>query len=88
MLNPSLVEELLAFRRARDWEQFHNLRTLSTSLTLECTELLELTQWAGDKDLARIAQVETDAIQDEIADIAGWHAGRGCEGRTAVHADV
>lgn len=70
MLSPSLVQELLAFRKARDWEQFHNLRTLSTSLVLECSELMELTQWAGDQDVAKIAQSKSEAIQDEIADIA------------------
>jgi len=33
-----LRDELLAFRKERDWEQFHNLRTLSTSIALEAAE--------------------------------------------------
>ena len=31
MISDQLRDELLAFRKERDWEQFHNLRTLSTS---------------------------------------------------------
>jgi len=31
MMSDQLRDELLAFRKERDWEQFHNLRTLSTS---------------------------------------------------------
>ena len=30
MISDQLRDELLAFRKERDWEQFHNLRTLST----------------------------------------------------------
>ena len=54
----------------RDWEQFHNLRTLSTSICLEAAELMEHTQWATDADLSAIATQSREAIADEIADIA------------------
>jgi len=54
----------------RDWEQFHNLRTLSTSIALEAAELMEDTQWASDSDLPAIATEHLEAIAEEIADVA------------------
>ena len=38
MISDQLRDELLAFRKERDWEQFHNLRTLSTSSSPERPE--------------------------------------------------
>lgn len=70
MLSVRLLEELLAFRDERDWKQFHNLRTLSTSIVLEAAELAEFTQWAKDEEIDGIAQARHDEIKHEIADIA------------------
>src|SRR3546814_12486215 len=57
-------------RRERDWEQFHNLRTLSTSIVLEAAELAEITQWAKDYELAEIEKEKRRRIEEEVADIA------------------
>lgn len=66
-----LTQQLLAFRDARDWRQFHTLRNLIVSLNLEAAELLELTQWKNDADLE--GQLVTgpahEALQDECADV-------------------
>ena len=70
MLSDQLLQDLLAFRKERDWEQFHNLRTLSTSIALEAAELMEHTQWATDADLPAIAAERREAIAEEIADVA------------------
>jgi len=70
MISDQLRDELLAFRKERDWEQFHNLRTLSTSIALEAAELMEHTQWATDADLPAIATLRHEAITEEIADVA------------------
>ena len=70
MISDQLRNELLAFREERDWEQFHNLRTLSTSIALEAAELMEHTQWATDAELPAIADERREAIVEEIADIA------------------
>jgi len=58
-----------------DWEQFHNLLTLSTSSGPgldpgEAAELMEHTQWATDADLPAIAAERREAIAEEIADVA------------------
>ena len=70
MLSEALIEELLAFRRERDWEQFHNLRTLSTSIVLEAAELAEITQWAKDSELGEVMEEKRRRIEEEVADIA------------------
>ena len=43
------AEQALAFRRARNWEQFHNPKDLAISINLEAAELLELFQWSGEE---------------------------------------
>ena len=71
----SSIEELqaalLRFRDERDWAQFHSLRNLIVSLNLEAAELLELTQWKSDAEIAALpAQpASREALADEIADI-------------------
>lgn len=70
MISSATMQKMLSFRSERDWEQFHNLRTLSTSLVLEAAELAEFTQWARDSELSGIAQNRHGEIANEIADIA------------------
>lgn len=70
MISRPLMAKLLAFRVERDWEQFHNLRTLSTSIALEAAELAEFTQWARDAEISDIARQRKPEITQEIADIA------------------
>jgi len=62
---------VLAFRDARDWRQFHTLRNLIVSLNLEAAELLELTQWQSDAEIAAIPDdpVRREAFSDECADV-------------------
>jgi NTP pyrophosphatase (non-canonical NTP hydrolase) len=70
MVSNDLRQRLLAFRSERDWEQFHNLRTLSTSIVLEAAELAEHSQWARDSELAQVAKERLTMIEHEVADIA------------------
>lgn len=70
MINDALLQEILAFRKERDWEQFHNLRTLSTSIVLEAAELAEITQWTRDAEVSAIVEEKRERIEEEIADIA------------------
>lgn len=62
---------VLAFRDARDWRQFHSLRNLIVSLNLEAAELLELTQWQSDEEVAGITADpgRLEALADECADV-------------------
>lgn len=67
----ALTVALKAFRDERNWQQFHSLRNLITSLNLEAAELLELTQWKTDAEVEALpATPQTaEALRDECADI-------------------
>ena len=66
-----LTRARLAFRDERAWAQFHDLRNLIVSLNLEAGELLELTQWKSDAEIAALpdAQETREALADECADV-------------------
>jgi NTP pyrophosphatase (non-canonical NTP hydrolase) len=71
---PSLEEltrRLLEFRDARDWRQFHSLKNLILSLSLEASELLELTQWKSEASFEREADGEEmrRRLAEECADV-------------------
>jgi dCTP diphosphatase len=65
-----LLEQLLEFRRERDWEKSHTPKNLSAALSVEVAELLECFQWTKDSELEELVVHERTAIEDEIADIA------------------
>ena len=67
----ALTAALLKFRDERDWQQFHTLRNLMTSLNLEASELLELSQWKSDAEIDALPDdpVGREALRDECADI-------------------
>ena len=68
---PALTAKVVEFRDQRNWAQFHSLRNLIVSLNLEAGELLELTQWKSDVDMAAMAASgeAQEALRDECADV-------------------
>jgi dCTP diphosphatase len=70
MISNTLLDELLTFRRERDWEQFHTVRNLSSALCVEAAELLDLFRWARDSESASIAEQKRSEIESELADVA------------------
>jgi NTP pyrophosphatase (non-canonical NTP hydrolase) len=85
-----LTAKVLEFRDDRNWAQFHDLRNLIVSLNLEAGELLELTQWKRDAEIATMSgdPAAREALQDECADVLIYllliaeHAGIDLEGAT------
>lgn len=67
----AIKDRLLQFRQERNWQQFHTLKNLIVSVNLEAAELLELTQWKSDADLAALRDDPAfrHALQDECADV-------------------
>ena len=67
----ALTAAILEFRDARDWRQFHSLRSLIVSLNLEAAELLELTQWKSDAEIESLPAepASREALRDECADV-------------------
>ena len=64
-----LQEELLAFARERDWEQFHSPKNLSMALSVEASELVEHFQWLTEKQSESLAADKHKEVSYEIADI-------------------
>lgn len=68
----ALTQQLLEFRDARDWRQFHSLKDLILSLHLEAGELLELTQWKPEavfEELATRDKRMQQRMREECADV-------------------
>ena len=61
-----LKEEVLAFTRDRDWDQFHNPKDLAIALAIESSELLEAFLWKKPED----AKIEI--IKEELADVINY----------------
>lgn len=58
-----LLQQIRAFRDARDWQQFHNSKDLALALNIESAELLELFLWKGNED------ADPDKLKEELADV-------------------
>ena len=65
----ALNARLLAFARARDWEQFHSPKNLSMALAGECGELLEHFQWLTEAQSTALSPEKRRAVAHELADI-------------------
>ena len=59
-----LMRELLEFVDSKDWDQYHNIKDLSVSISIEAAELLENFQWKSD-----VENVDKEELQQELADI-------------------
>lgn len=71
MINNSLKEKLIKFRKKRDWEKFHKPKDLAISLSIEAAELLENFQWKTDEEISGMLKGDKHKrIIEEIADIA------------------
>jgi len=67
-----LTQQLIEFRDARDWRQFHLLKDLILSLNLEAGELLELSQWQPEQKFEEAAINDPkmqQRLKEECADV-------------------
>ena len=67
-----MQRRLLAFRRERDWEQFHDPKSQAISLMLEAAEVAELVQWHTGETLQKMLDEKKADLADELADVLGW----------------
>jgi len=67
-----LTEEIVAFRNARDWKQFHNPKDCAISLLLEAGEVLEHFQWKNPEEMTRKVKEQKEDIGEELADVLYW----------------
>lgn len=67
----SLQKKIEKFVTDRDWAQFHSLKNLSMSLSIEAAELMEHFQWTDTDDYGP-EELDDDKyaeVREEIADI-------------------
>ena len=65
-----LRDQLRAFARERDWEQFHTPKNLAMALAGEVGELLEIFQWLTPEEAQAVMEsARADDVQDELADV-------------------
>ena len=63
---------ITSFRDDRDWKQFHNLKDMALSLTLEAAEVLEQFQWKQETEFSVPDAEEKDALAEELSDVLYW----------------
>lgn len=61
-MNGEIMNKLITFRNARNWEQYHTGENLAKSIAIEAAELLEIFQWEDNPD-------DLVHIKEELADI-------------------
>jgi NTP pyrophosphatase (non-canonical NTP hydrolase) len=67
-----LTQEIIDFRDARDWKQFHNPKDLATALSIEASELQEIFLWKNGAALEEALIAKREHIEQEVADIASY----------------
>ena len=65
----SLKEKILAFRKARDWEQFHDPKNLAEAVSIEAGELLANFLWKDVPGGRKLSDAELANAREEAADI-------------------
>ena len=64
----ALQRRLREFAAARDWERFHDPKSLAGSVVIEAAELLECFQWLTTEESQSVGD-QRDAIASEMADV-------------------
>jgi NTP pyrophosphatase (non-canonical NTP hydrolase) len=64
-----LLEKMLEFRNARNWEQFHDPKNLSMALAIEAGELMEHFLWVDQNQIAEFDDEKVQAISEEVSDV-------------------
>jgi dCTP diphosphatase len=67
-----LITQIVEFRDARDWAQFHHPKDVALSLCLEAAEVLEWTQWRNGDSLREHLESNRDGVGEELADVLYW----------------
>ena len=56
------MNEIRAFNKERDWEQFHTPENLAKSISIEAGELLECFQWDASFDKQEVCEELADVM--------------------------
>jgi dCTP diphosphatase len=62
-------KHLLAFVKARDWQQFHSPKNLVMALTVEAAEVQKIFQWLTEDQSRSLTSEDREATENELADV-------------------
>ncbi|MFP3987398.1 nucleotide pyrophosphohydrolase [Streptomyces sp. E11-3] len=69
-----LQRRLAEFAAARNWQPYHTPKNLTSALSVEAAELVEIFQWLTPEQSARVMDDPESAhrVRDEIADVLAY----------------
>ncbi len=67
-----LTNQILKFRNAREWKDFHYPKDMAISLALEAAEVLEHFQWRTQEEVNEYLKTHRAHIGDELSDVLWW----------------
>lgn len=67
-----LTQQVVAFRDARDWKQFHGLKDIALSLMLEAGEVGEIFQFKSDTEVSAKLDEIRERLGEELSDVLYW----------------
>lgn len=65
-MDEKIIKKIIQFRDDRNWEQYHDPKDLTISISLEANELLELFQWCSSDE---VVKNKFEDIKEELADV-------------------
>ena len=70
----SISEHLKLFRDERDWQKFHTVKDLAAAISIEASELQELTLWKSVDEINISLEDEEfrTKIEEECADVLNY----------------
>ena len=66
----ALTREIIEFRDARDWQQFHGPKEMAVAIAAEAGELLQHFVWQNEDQSMRQIAERCEEISSEMADVA------------------
>jgi dCTP diphosphatase len=63
------MQEIRAFAKERDWDQFHTPKNLSMALAVEAAEIMEHFQWLTPRESSDLPDEKRQAVGEEIGDV-------------------
>lgn len=67
-----LTAQIIAFRNARNWEQYHGPKDMALGMLIEAAEFAELVQYFTGDELAEKMKERKGAMADELVDVLWW----------------
>lgn len=66
-----LKQSVAAFAEEREWIQYHSLKNLAMSISIEASELMERFQWVDNPESNTLVDDgdARQAVEDELADV-------------------